>query len=310
MRRVLFALNAAGGLAGRIASLLDCELGTVERRQFPDGESYIRLSTPVANRHVLVLCSLDRPDTKALPLLFVADAARQQGAERVGLIAPYLAYMRQDKSFSSGEAVTSQTFARLIDSHFDWLVTADPHLHRYPNLGALYSRPALATSAAEPIADWIRTNVQRPVVIGPDEESAQWVERIATLIDVPWSVFRKERRGDFDVSLSAAGVDLADEATPVLVDDIASSARTMIEAVRTLRNAGRRAPYCVVVHAIFAGDAFEQLQLMEPAGVVSTNAVAHGTNQIDISGPLAAGVREMLAGSRRRDVSRADSKRE
>lgn len=295
MNPLLFDLHAADGLGHRLATLLGADLGSLEQRQFPDGESYVRLESGVEDRDVILLCSLDRPDPRLLPLLFAAQAARDQGARSVGLAAPYLAYMRQDKAFRPGEAVTSRTFARMLSDGFDWLATLDPHLHRYPALDSLYGVPAVAGSAAGPIADWIRDNVERPVLVGPDEESAQWVERIAGLAGAASTVFRKERRGDFEVKLSARPAEIPAGATPVLIDDIASSARTMIEAVGALRAPGRPAPYCIAVHAIFAGDAYERLSAAAPARIVSTNTVAHLTNLIDISRPLADAISQALA---------------
>ena len=66
-----------------------------------------------------------------LPLIFAAATARELAAAKIGLVAPYLAYMRQDRRFNPGEAVTSRQVAGLLSSAFDWLVTVDPHLHRY-----------------------------------------------------------------------------------------------------------------------------------------------------------------------------------
>lgn len=294
MRPLLFSLNAAEGLAERLCAEHGLAPGALSRRQFPDGETYLRLATPVAGRDVILLCTLDRPDDKALPLLFAAAAAREQDARSVGLIAPYLAYMRQDKAFRPGEAITSATFARLLSEAFDWLITLDPHLHRYPDLGSVYSIPAFVASAAEPIADWVRSEIERPLLIGPDEESAQWVERIAGLAGARSTVFRKTRKGDFDVSITAGELAIG-EATPVIIDDIASSARTMIEAVKRLRRPGERAPVCIAVHPIFAGDAYEQLVAAGPAAVLSTNAVAHPSNAIDIGPALGARLEEALA---------------
>ena len=134
---LLFSLSAAEGLAERLCAGHGLDPGALSRRQFPDGETYLQLATPVAGRDVILLCTLDRPDGKALPLLFAVAAAREQGARSVGLVAPYLAYMRQDKAFHPGEAVTSATFARLLSEALDWLITLDPHLHRYPDLGSV-----------------------------------------------------------------------------------------------------------------------------------------------------------------------------
>ena len=297
MNPLLFALDEGSQLAAGILSQ-GFDLGALERRQFPDGESYVRLLSPPEGRDVVLLSSLNGPDEKTLPLLFAADAARAQGARSVGLAAPYLAYMRQDKAFNPGEAITSKTYANLLSAHFDWLVTLDPHLHRYPSLYALYSIPAIAASAVAPVAQWIGQNVERPFLIGPDIESEQWVEAIARLADAPFTVFHKSRRGDRDVSIEGTGVPIPAGASPVIVDDIASSARTMIEAVRLFRGSNAPAPVCIVVHALFAGDAFAKLHEAGPAVVLSTNSVAHPSNAIDVSVVLAEAIRQALAAAR------------
>ncbi|HEY9102211.1 ribose-phosphate pyrophosphokinase-like domain-containing protein, partial [Chitinimonas sp.] len=69
----------------------------VKLHRFPDGETSVTLPTELEGRCVVLVCTLDRPDEKLAALLFAADAAREMGAVQVGLVAPYLAYMRQDK---------------------------------------------------------------------------------------------------------------------------------------------------------------------------------------------------------------------
>lgn len=295
MNPLLFELSAAAGLAEALAGRAGCDIGELSRRQFPDGESYLRFETPVSGRHVLLLCTLDRPDTKVMPLLFAAAAAREQGARSIGLVAPYLAYMRQDKAFHPREAVTSVVFARLLSKQVDWLVTLDPHLHRYPALSAIYSIPALAATATDAMGEWLRDNVEHPVIIGPDEESSQWVERIARLAHADSAVLRKVRSGDYSVSIDGTALDRLTRGTPVIVDDIASSARTLIETVRLLKEHARQPPLCAVVHPIFAGGSYQRLLDAGAVRVVSTNAVVHESNAIDISAPLAEAVLSTLA---------------
>lgn len=296
MMPLLFRLKPEDTLAEQLCRSPGVEAGEIGRRQFPDGESYVRLMTPVAGRDVVLLCSLDNPDAVTLPLLFAADAARAQGALSVGLVAPYLAYMRQDKVFNPGEAVTSVTYARMLSSAFDWLVTVDPHLHRHTSLSDIYSIPGTAVTAADPIADWIRREVADPVIIGPDEESAQWVGRIAALAGVPFVVMEKARHGDRDVSITAAGLADFPRATPVIIDDIISSARTMVGTVGVLRKAGYPPPVCVGVHAIFADDAYTALQSAGPARIVTTNTISHASNAIDLAAILAPAMACRLQG--------------
>lgn len=291
MTPLLFELSAAPGMATALAQRLGAEIGELSLRPFPDGESHLRLMTPVAGRPVILLCSLDWPNPKLAPLLFAAAAAREQGALSVGLVAPYLAYMRQDIAFQPGEAVTAASFARILSAQFDWLVTAEPHLHRISDLAAIYSIPAIAVSAGGALAEWIGREVERPVIIGPDEESAPWVTRIAHRANARSAVLRKVRTGDYAVSIDPSGLDALAGGTPVIVDDIASSARTMIEAVRLVRAQGLGDPVCAVVHPIFAGDSYAALTEAGASRIVSTNTIGHPSNAVDLSAPLADAIR-------------------
>jgi len=292
-RPLLFSLPGSEPLADRLSDALGGEIGALETRRFPDDEVYLRLRTDPKGRSVVLVGALDRPDRKFLPLCFAADAARDLGAARVGLVCPYLPYLRQDMRFQVGEAITSVTFARMLSSAFDWLVTVDPHLHRYRDLGEIYRIPARALQAAPLLADWIRAEVPRPLLIGPDEESRQWVAAVADRADAPHVVLQKQRLGDRDVRIEVPDLATWIDRTPVLVDDIVSSARTMIEAAARLAEAGLRRPVCVAVHALFAQDAYQSL-VAAAARVVTTNTVPHATNEIDVAPLIADAVRLML----------------
>ena len=294
---LLIPLAAKDPRAGALAASLGAELGEVTIRRFPDGETYLRYDTEIERRSVMLLCSLDRPDSKVLPLVFAADAARQLGARSIGLVAPYLAYMRQDRRFKPGEAITSAHFAQMLSNHLDWLVTVDPHLHRYESLSEIYGIRTAVVHAAPLISEWIAREVERPLLIGPDSESEQWVSAVARGAGAPSIVLRKHRRGDREVEIETPDLASWRDRTPVLVDDIVSTARTMIVTIGHLRKAGLRPPVCLAVHGLFAGDAFQELLTAGAARVVTCNTVPHGSNAIDVTPILAQGVREVTAGT-------------
>lgn len=271
-------------LAAEIAAILDAELGRLEARQFPDGESYVRLTSSVAGREVALVCTLARPDDQFLRLVFAARTARELGAAKLTLVAPYLAYMRQDRAFLEGEAVTSGQFASLLSAEFDRLITIDPHLHRHKALAEIYSIPAQALRAAPLLAGWIGANVANPLIIGPDAESEQWAAAVAG--DAPSVVLRKTRRGDREVEIGFPDLDAWRGRTPVLVDDIAASGGTLLEACRGLAARGFEPPVCVVVHPLFVDDSFEDLSRVA-ARVVSADTVPHPSNAISVA-PLLA----------------------
>lgn len=303
MTRVLLPFPLQRTMADAIAPLLGARVGRLDWRHFPDGESLVAIEEGLDGIDVALVASLRNPDELALPLRFAAATAREFGARSVGLIAPYLAYMRQDKRFNPGEAVNAPLFARFLEESFDWLVTADPHLHRNPELSGLYCIPVRRAATAPLVADWIRDNVANAILVGPDSESEQWVSDIANRAGVPYQVLTKTRRGDRDVEVSLPSIDAARGRTPVIIDDIASSGRTAIETLSHLRRLGLPPAVCVVIHPIFAQDAYEQLLAAGPARVVSTDSIPHPSNAISLAGLLAQASLEMFGNASPRGKS-------
>lgn len=293
MRRLILPMPGNEALAAALARACDGETGRVETRRFPDGESYVRLHGDPAGRPVDLVCTLARPDPGFLALVFAADAARELGAREVTLVAPYLAYMRQDIRFLPGECVSSRSFARLLSASVDRLVAVDPHLHRHPALSAIYSIPTTTLQAAPLLADWIAAHVDAPLVVGPDEESEQWAGAIAARIGAPHVVLRKTRLGDREVRIDVPDLSPWRDRTPVLVDDIASSGRTLAEAARGLEAQGLPRAECVVVHALLADGAFEELA-PRFARITSTDSVPHPSNRIALAPLLADALRRDL----------------
>ncbi len=294
MQPLVLALPGNEASAAQLARSLPAELGQLTVRRFPDGESSVRIDSAMVGRQVLLVCTLDRPDEKLVPLLLTAATVRDLGAARVGLVAPYLAYLRQDQRFAPGEGITSRYVGRLLSSALDWLVTVDPHLHRYRSLAEVYTIPAQAIGSAPALAGWIQAHVPEPLLIGPDDESAQWVTAIAEPHRLPWVVATKARLSDRSVTVTLPPLQRWTGRTPVLVDDIVSTACTMVAALEQLGRAGLRNAVCVGVHAVFAAGAEAELRGAGAARIVTCNTIPHPTNAIDVLPFVAAGVHRML----------------
>ncbi len=262
-------------------------------RRFPDGETYVRIDGDVRDRAVVVIASLFPPDERILPVVLLAETARDLGARAVVLVAPYLAYLRQDGRFRPGEGITARYVARLLSDRFDGLVAVDPHLHRLSSLEEVYDIPCRHVRSAPRVAAWIAEHVERPFLVGPDLESGQWVEEVATRLDVPHVLFRKDRHGDRDVRLRAPGP-LDIPGTPVLLDDIVSTGHTMLEALRMLVRPGAPAPVCIAIHGVFADGAERMLLDAGAARIVSCTTLPHPTNGIDLGKDIVAPVRDLL----------------
>lgn len=267
----------------------------VERHRFPDGEVRLRLPPPVPQRLVLFR-SLHDPNEKLVELLLLAQTARALGARHLTLVAPYLAYMRQDMEFSPGEAVSQTIVGRFLSTLVDAVITVDPHLHRVATLQEVVpGTQAIVLTGAEILADLIVRRRQRPLLVGPDAESGQWVALAARRHGLDHLVCTKVRSGDRAVRVELPPFPVAGRVA-VILDDVASTGQTVAAAARLLRAAGAASIDAAVTHALFAPDALEQMRASGVNEVWSTDCIAHDSNAVGMAQLLAQALEQAGAG--------------
>ncbi len=273
-------------LALRTAQAADLPCAMVRRHRFPDGELKLTLP-PSLPSHTVLLRSLHAPNEKIVELLLTARTANTLGARKLTLVAPYLAYMRQDMAFAPGEVVSQSVIGHFLASLFDAVITVDPHLHRISRLDqAIPTAQAIAISGAPILAEWVARTHSAPLLIGPDEESAQWVNSAASAYGFDHAVCRKQRRGDRDVDVALPDVAIEGRQV-VLMDDVASSGETLVQAARQLRLAGAASIDVAVTHALFADDAVFRIQQAGVQHIWSTDCIAHESNAVSVANELA-----------------------
>lgn len=285
--KLLLAFDDEIELAARLAHELGWPLHPIQRHVFPDGETRLRLP-PQLPPQVAVLRGLQQPNAKLAELWLAAAGARELGAKRLALVSPYLAYMRQDMAFTPGEVVSQRHLGRLLAVAFDWVVTVDPHLHRVSTLDeALQGQHGVALSAAALLGEWIARHVPGALLLAPDEEAVQWVAAAAQAQGLQHLVSHKQRHGDRDVDVNVPEAELRGRAV-VLMDDVASTGRTLVAAARQALARGAATVDVAVTHGLFVGDALQQLQAAGVRHVWSTDCVPHASNCVSVA-PLLAG---------------------
>ena len=278
---ILFSLDQHP-LLPPLCDQLQGRIGSLETRQFPDGETYLRVTTPVAGKDCIVVANLAHPNDKFLPLVFLLNTLKELGARSVGVVAPYLCYMRQDRRFNEGEALTSRTFAALLSRHMDWLVTIDPHLHRYHNLEEIYTVPSRRVEGAHALARWLRTQ-QQLLLVGPDAESEQWVSQVAADSGHPYVIGTKQRLGDRDVEIQLPDLSQFRQLTAVIIDDVIASGQTILQCLLALQEGGIKQIDCVAVHGILADQVDKTLRQAGLRTLTTCNTIPHPTNRIDVA---------------------------
>ena len=266
----------------KLAAALDISCHTIQRHRFPDGESRLTLPAKLPE-HVLFCRSLDQPNEKLLELLLAAKTARELGAKKLTLIAPYLCYMRQDKAFNPGEVISQSIVGRFLARLFDNVITVDPHLHRIQHLEqAVPTKNAVSLTATSLMAEFLHERFKDPVLLAPDSEAEQWVSAVAKPDQWEYGVCKKIRTGDKDVEITLPEINLH-ERSVVIVDDVASSGQTLSVAIKKCLLKDAKHVDVLVTHALFVNDAKARLIKAGVRNIWSTDSVSHESNIIPLS---------------------------
>lgn len=285
---VISALDQAAP-ARRLADELGAPFAELEIHRFPDGESLVRASQ--ASATTIIYDSLDRPNGKLIELMLAASALRDLGAARLVLVAPYLCYMRQDKAFEPGQAISQRVIGRLLAERFDRIVSISPHLHRVSSLDTVFPGAETTSLSAAPLLAKLIQADDDPadvLIVGPDSESRPSAEAVARELSAPFVVLSKVRESDRNVSSILDEKWLAPGRAAYIVDDVASTGNTIAAAASVLKAAGASRIEAAVAHALLSGKDLRRLRAAGVERLRSTDSVLHPTNAIE-SAPLLAG---------------------
>ncbi len=263
--------------ADRLAAEVGYEVFPVVIHSFPDDESLVCLP-PELPEHVIFFCSLDHPNTKLVELGFASATARELGAKQLTLVAPYLCYMRQDKAFQDGQAISQRIIGNWLGDWFDSIITVDAHIHRIKALSDVIGPSrTFNLSATQLWVHLLRQRNDQPILMGPDQESLQWVKTIAEATGLNYAVAHKERFGDRSVQIQLPEISVADR-TVILIDDVISSGHTLAVIAGQLKKAGAAHIECLVTHALFTNSTKQLLNDSGIETIVSSDSIPHSSN--------------------------------
>lgn len=269
-------------LGSRIARRLKAGHAALKASKFPDGELDISFTgSPRGKDVVLVQSFCGDINELIVETIFAAATARELGAKKITLAAPYFPYFRQDKRFRKGECVSLHVIGPLFDRYFDRIIVIDPHLHRETTLKHVFRKPSLRLTSNPLIADYIKKHFKNPVLIGPDWESYKWARKVAEMINAESSILEKTRYSSHHVKVRLKDKINLKNRTVVIVDDIISTGHTILETIKNIRKLKPKRIVCICVHGIFAENSLAKIR-NAGALVVATNTIPSSVAKIDV----------------------------
>ena len=288
MNKIILSFDYSQQLAKEISKFSKIPYYPIEKIQFPDKESMISIAAKLSKKEIIIVASLDNPNEKLIDILIAIETTKSFGAQKITLIAPYLCYMRQDKQFKPGQAISAKIIAKFLSSHIDKLITIDPHLHRIKKLNDVYTAKTATLTAIKNIEKFIKSNYNSPIIIGPDGESYQWAKTIADNINAKSIILKKVRYSGTKVKIYTTKEleQIPKSQKIIIIDDIISSGTTLLYIGKFLKQKGYNNLTTIAVHGIFANSCYPKLKKYYKE-IITTNTIKHQSNKISIADLLA-----------------------
>lgn len=206
-----------------------------------------------------------------MELLLLADAARHNGAARVVAVVPYFGYARQDHD--DGRPLAAGLVPRMMElAGIDHVITIDLHSR---STEMAFRIPVRHLSAVPLLATRLRDVLPpQPVLVAPDLGAAKLVDRYAQILELPVAFVRKQRTSGTDVEVLGITGDVLGR-SPVIVDDMISTAGTIVAAATACLEAGASGrPVFAVTHGLLVGPAIERLSQLGVQSVFVSDSVS------------------------------------
>ncbi len=283
-------------IAYRLSKKMNIEYSTVEVKEFPDNELYVRIPMDVKQREVIYVNSLQpNPNRSLVETILTLDALKKQNAKSIVAVIPYLAYARQDEMFNPGEAVSVLTIADMFKSlDIDQIITVDMHLHRITDPSKVFGSKFTNITGVHEVADYIKSHFKysNAVVIGPDDEAKQWASLVAKDLNIEYGVFSKKRLSGREVQVEGQAEVKGKDA--IIIDDIISTGGTIIEASKLLKSLGANDIYVACVHPLLVEGAYHKLVEHNLKALIGTDTVLSPISFVEIYPAIAKALDKQL----------------
>jgi ribose-phosphate pyrophosphokinase len=276
--------SASQKLAALIAKELDEPLCPLETRKFPDGERYIRIGGKLDSNAVVIQSTGYPQDQNLLELFLILKTLKSLNVEDIKVVIPYFGYGRQEKRFKSGEAISAQVIAELLEASGASEIFSI-NLHE-DGLCNLFNIPAHNLSAMPLIAEYIKDNFDDPVIVAPDKGALDFAHEISAILGCDCDHLEKTRLSPEKVETKPKSMDVKDKEA-VIIDDIISTGGTIVNASRILREHGASKVAVSCVHPVLVEDALLKIFASGTDDVIATDTLQSDVSIISVA-PLIA----------------------
>jgi ribose-phosphate pyrophosphokinase len=277
-RLMLFSGRANPELSAKIADKLGVDLGPITLKTFSNGEVYCRFDESIRGADVfLIQPTCGNPATgisandALMELQVMIDAAVGASAHRVIAVTPWFGYSRQDKKSAPREPISARLVARMLEAAgADRVLTMDLHAGQ---VQGFFSVPVDHMTALMMLTQYfIDLGLHDLVVVAPDAGRVKLNKKFASKVGAELAILDKERPAQQVAEIGYVIGDVKGK-TAVIVDDMIDTAGTLKAAAQTVLDEGATRVYAAATHAVFSGNAYENLASSGFEQIVVTDTI-------------------------------------
>ncbi len=258
-------------LAERIASSLGLELTRTTIARFPDGEIFVKILENVRGCDVYIVQPTCRPPNENLmELLIMIDAARRASAARITAVMPFFGYARQDRKDQPRVPITAKLVANLIvAAGAGRVLTMDLHAQQ---IQGFFDIPVDHLYAAPVLVRYLRQQaLENVVAVSPDPGGIKMAYAYSQMLHSDLAIVAKRRLSAREVKMLHVVGDVEGK-NAVIVDDLTTTAGTLTEAAKALKEQGARSVRACVSHGVLVEEAYEKIRNSPIEELVTTDS--------------------------------------
>lgn len=281
--------SASQKLAAKIAKELKMPLIPIETRRFPDGERYIRIKGEIDDEVIVVQSTGYPQDENLIELFLILKNLKCMGTKKIKVVIPYFGYGRQERKFKSGEAVSAVIIADLLEfAGADEVFCINLHEEK---ITEFFQIPVHNLSAMLPIANYIKENIDNPVIIAPDNGALGFAKEIADILQCEYDYLEKTRISPEIVETKPKNLDVKGK-DAIIIDDIISTGGTIVNAVGILKEHGAAKVIVSCVHPVLVEDALLKIFATGVDDIIATDTLLSDVSMISVASLVADAIKK------------------
>jgi len=275
----VFGGSAGKALTEKICAYLEIKPGKATISRFPDGETLVKIEEDVRGKDCFVVQSTSPPvNDNLMELLIFIDCLRRASAKRTTAVIPYYGYARQDRKSEGRTPITAKLVANMLTTAgVDRVLTMNLHADQ---IQGFFDIPVDHLTAAPVLANhFLDRDLGEAVLVSPDVGNIKFGSDFASRIGRELAVIHKRRlSGSSTVAVKIIG-DVKGKKV-MMFDDMITTAGTVCDAARLLREQGATDVFVGATHGVFAGPAAERLYEAGLNEIVVTDTIPLATEVV------------------------------